>query len=60
MVEIPITNLRAEKAKNGKIYVLISDGRLSGYALCVACLDPKVFAEWVNEEDVRKKAMFHG
>ena len=59
-MEIPITNLRAEKGTNGKIYVLFSDDRLSQYELCIACIEQNVFAEWTNAEGIHKKALFHG
>ena len=53
-----ITNLRAEKAKDGRIFVYFTDGQLSGYALCVAIISTDKLEKYSPEgQDIIKTVL---
>ncbi len=53
-MEIEVTNLRAEKAKDGRIIVYFSDGRLSEYKLVVAEIKGEDTIKWEADGVIRR------
>jgi len=57
-MEISITNLTAEKAKDGQIYVYFSDGRISDSRILVAhVLNDGNSVKWETEQGQVKRAI---
>lgn len=52
-MEIPISNLTAEKGKDGNIYVYFVNGQLSEYRICVQVIEGE-FITWESEGVVRR------
>ena len=58
-MEIKIDNLRAEKAKDGRVYVTFSDQRISEYQVLLGVLEMREKVTWTTEDgDVERVAIY--
>jgi len=56
-MEIEVTNLRAEKAKDGRIFIYFTDGRLSDYRILVQMVSGENFVMFEGEDGVIRKCL---
>jgi hypothetical protein len=56
-MEIEVTNLRAQKAKDGRIFVYFTDGRLSEYKMMVQIISGADFVSFETEAGTIAKVM---